>query len=116
MTDEKRHTPTLKEVADVVVPGDVKFPAQFSTGLLIIPPADIVKTKNGFEQADPSMECMIVSHTLTPSGNAKASKISNITKCEIMDQSGPIAYPISQNKQNLSGLPTLRVSRPEPIM
>ena len=116
MTDEKKYTPTLKELADIVVPGDVKFPAPFSTGLLILPPADIQRTKDGLERVDASMECMILNHDLTPSGNAKASKISNITQCEIMDQDGPLACPMSRNKQNLSGLPTLRVSRPAPIM
>lgn len=115
MTDEKKYTPTLKEIADIVVPGDVKFPAPFSTGLLIIPPADFKRTKDGFERVDASMECMIVSHELTPSGNAKAATISNITNCELIGENGPVRVPMSQNKQNLAGLPTLRVSRPSPI-
>ncbi len=116
MTDEKKHTPTLKEIADIVLPGDLKFRAPFSTGLLIIPPADIVRTKDGYERVDASIECMILNHELTPSGNAKPTKISNITHCELMDEYGPLAYPISRNKQNLAGLPTLRVSRPNHTM
>lgn len=112
MIGEKKHTPTLKEIADVVVPGDVKFPANFSTGLLLIPPADLQRTKDGFSRVDASMECMIVEHSLTPSGNAKPTSITNISNCELIGENGPVRVPMSQNKQRLAGLPTLRVSRP----
>ncbi|MBE5738475.1 MAG: hypothetical protein E7354_01965 [Clostridiales bacterium] len=108
---EKKHAPTLREISDIVVPGDVKFPADFSTGLLIIPPSDIQRTKDGLERVDASMECMVIDHTRTPSGNAKPNSIANLTMCEMITANGNKKMPMSQNRQNLEGLPTLPVKK-----
>ena len=110
-SDAKKNAPTLKEISDVVVPGDAKFPNNFSTGLLIIPPDDMERTKEGIRKVSASMECLLVEHTKTPSDYANPTSITNITQCVKETKDGNISCPISKSKQNLSNLPVFRLTK-----
>lgn len=108
---DKKNAPTLKEISDIVAPGDVKFNQDISTGLLIIPPADMERTSEGIKRVDASMECLLLEHSRSQCGYANPSKITNITQCVELTNDGEINCPISKNKQKLSGLPTFSLTK-----
>lgn len=101
----QKYTPLLKEMADVVLPGNAKVPTEFSTGVLIVPPAEMVKTKEGYKQITPSLECALIRHELTNKNYANPVEITNITKAFGKTKNGDVVVPMSQNRQNLNGLP-----------
>ncbi len=102
----KKYTPLLKEMADVVLPGNAKVTTDFSTGVLVVPPSEMVKTKEGYKQLPPSLECALIRHEITNRSYANPVEITNVTKAFGKTKtSGDVVIPMSQNRQNLNGLP-----------
>lgn len=101
----QKHTPLLKEMADIVLPGNAKVNTNFSTGLLVVPPSEITRTKDGYKAIDASLECMLIEHEITPKNYANPIAITNITKACVSTANGYTVIPIGQNRQNLTGLP-----------
>lgn len=110
MLTAQRNTPLLKEMADIVLPGNAQVTSNFSTGLLVIPPAEIARTANGYRLTDASMESLLIEHKLTSKNYAKPVAITNITKAIAKTQSGDKVISISQNRQNLNGLPIAKLN------
>ncbi len=101
----KKNAPTVRELADITIPGDVKMTNPFSTGILIIPPDDIIRTTDGYKSTPASLECVIMDNDITPSGQAKPTMLTNVTRCIWYSNEQEKRVPISQGYQNLSNLP-----------
>ncbi len=110
MLTTPKNTPLLKEMADIVIPGNAKVTSNFSTGLLIVPPSEIIKTPTGYKSQGASLECLLIEHELTSKNYAKPTAITNITKAIANTKNGDFVLSISQNKQNLNGLPIAKLN------
>lgn len=112
LTDEKKCTPTLKEVADIVPPANAIFPSNFSTGILLIPKDNLEKTKEGFTLVPASMECLLIENSLYGKGSSRPTNMTNITRAMAFTPEGTKSLSISQNPQDLSNLPIPKLNKP----